>query len=255
MKTVIGAGLSQSISQQGGRFYYMEGLGEIEIKLKTGGDTRRFVLKPGKGIAMREGERFDGLEIVNLLNVSQEVEFEVSDREVFDNRVTGSVYVIDANKEKSSAGKTFIRPRVSVSAVGEYASILLENESGHEVSVGNLSLSCNKAGRLTVDVLSDVSEALADASHVWGTGLEGVVKNIVGAKSKIKAYPGTSTQNFLQSEAAAGVQTIINNRVAADEPEQKNFDYPIVIPSGAGMMIRAGEVTEAGLTAVFEWEE
>lgn len=168
METLIGPGLGQSISQQGGRFYYMGGRGEIEVKLKTGGDTRRFTLLPGKGIAMREGERFDGLEIVNLLGEAQQIEFEVSDREVFDNRVTGVVEVVNTDRVRTDSNSSFLISVREDAGAGQYAMVILENPigSGKVFYVNQVVMTSTDRVDAILGVSSDVREIENSADTV-----------------------------------------------------------------------------------------
>ena len=87
MKTNLIAGESKIFSQQGGRFYFIGGEDEIHVKLNSGGDTRVYKLLTGQGVHFESG-RFNSVEIRNGAT-DQQIEFEVYDREVFDNRVPG----------------------------------------------------------------------------------------------------------------------------------------------------------------------
>lgn len=74
----------------GSRFYYQGGDDSIEVKINSGGDSRSFVLQSGQGI--NSDDRFGSVQITNS-GVDQEVEFEVTDREIFDNRIPGSMTI------------------------------------------------------------------------------------------------------------------------------------------------------------------
>lgn len=99
MKLTIGAGLTEPLAVGGGRFYYESGTGKIRVRT-IGNDPADFELSPGMGFQNRPDQiNFFGIEITNLEDSEQEIEFIVSYREVFDNRVTfgangGSVPVV-----------------------------------------------------------------------------------------------------------------------------------------------------------------
>jgi len=116
MKTGFLAGESKSFSLQGGRFYFVSGDAEIHAKLKAGGDTRVYKLYQGQGVDF-DGGRFAGVEIING-EVPQEIEFEVYDKEVFDNRIPGILEFreIVSPEATSSIDKTLTRDSTDVIA-------------------------------------------------------------------------------------------------------------------------------------------
>lgn len=85
MKVDLNAGESETFNLQGGRFYFQDGDDFIYVKLNSGGDTRTFKLLSGQGVNFEAG-RFSSVEIING-SVPQSIEFEVYDRDVFDNRI------------------------------------------------------------------------------------------------------------------------------------------------------------------------
>lgn len=90
MRLTLGPSETKKSSIQGGRFYYEKGDYQIRVKIVAGGDAREFDLYPGQGFNNEPGQdRFHALEITNLNDSeSQTIDFEVSDREKFDNRAT-----------------------------------------------------------------------------------------------------------------------------------------------------------------------
>jgi hypothetical protein len=85
-KITLGIGETKVVSLAGGRFYFEKGAGRISVKT-IGNDSNVFTLSPGMGFQNR-GVNFPSIEITNLHDVEQTIEFIVSYREVFDNRVT-----------------------------------------------------------------------------------------------------------------------------------------------------------------------
>lgn len=86
MRLEIAALETKTVTVQGGRLYYESGDGRINFRMVGGGDARDFNLYAGQGFVCNAGERFYALEIKNIENFDQEIEIEISDREVFDNR-------------------------------------------------------------------------------------------------------------------------------------------------------------------------
>lgn len=85
MIITLDAGVSQNVTIAGARFYFVDGLRKINVKLKGSGDSRDFDLYPRQGV--NSDTRFTGIEITNISDETQTIEFEISDREVFDNRI------------------------------------------------------------------------------------------------------------------------------------------------------------------------
>lgn len=88
MELILGDQERKTQTIQGGRFYYEKGESKINVRMIGGGDARDFDLHPGQGFVCKgDNDRFFALEITNLGD-AQTIEFEVSDREKFDNRAT-----------------------------------------------------------------------------------------------------------------------------------------------------------------------
>jgi len=85
MIVTLAAGVSQNITVAGARFYFVDGNGKINVRLKGSGDSRDFDLYPRQGV--NSDVRFAGVEVTNISDEEQTIEFEISDREVFDNRI------------------------------------------------------------------------------------------------------------------------------------------------------------------------
>lgn len=85
MIVTLPAGVSQNITVAGARFYFVDGNGKINVRLKGSGDSRDFDLYPRQGV--NSDVRFAGVEVTNISDEEQTIEFEISDREVFDNRI------------------------------------------------------------------------------------------------------------------------------------------------------------------------
>jgi hypothetical protein len=99
-KITLGIGESQNISISGSRFYYEKGLGKILVKTK-GNDSNAFELWPGMGFKNRDGQmNFPSLEIYNLHTAEQDIEFSVSYREIFDNRVSFDNVKVESNERE-----------------------------------------------------------------------------------------------------------------------------------------------------------
>jgi hypothetical protein len=84
----LGANETKIQTLQGSRFYYEKGEHPINVRMIGGGDARDFDLYAGQGFVCEgRDDRFYALEITNK-GGAQTIDFEVGDREKFDNRAT-----------------------------------------------------------------------------------------------------------------------------------------------------------------------
>jgi hypothetical protein len=167
MRLSISAGESQTVTIQGGRCYYENGEGRINFRMVGGGDSRDFNLYAGQGFVCNEGERFYALEIKNIELFDQDIEFEISDREVFDNRAR-IVATSDVLPVEVTAGSIDIGGLLSI-----------VNQGGLYVEHSKLALLAgvpklvmpNDVARLKASLYFDVPVSLGgDASVTVGTG-------------------------------------------------------------------------------------
>jgi hypothetical protein len=166
MKTTLEAFGIEPFSLQGSRFWYVEGDYDIEVKLSRGGDTRIYRLKSGQGVNW-ENERFDSLEIRSLGN-AHDVEFEVLEKEVFDNRIPGSMTVVPEGGEMPVvSGST----PLNVAQSGAFA---VAPEGGEmPVVSGSAPLNVAQSGTVTVapegGAMSTSEKGLSNYSSYYGS--------------------------------------------------------------------------------------
>lgn len=84
MNLRLGIGESKPVSVQGDNFYYSSGDYRIKVKVIGVSERREYELSAGQGFKL--DSRFSSLEITNLGIASQDIEFEATDAEVYDNR-------------------------------------------------------------------------------------------------------------------------------------------------------------------------
>lgn len=82
MIRTLAAGESQSVGVQGERFYYKRGDHDIVVRAVGGSYARDYELREGQGFVFKAANGFIELEIVSA--ESQDIEFEISNAEVFD---------------------------------------------------------------------------------------------------------------------------------------------------------------------------
>jgi hypothetical protein len=130
VKLTLGIGETKKVSVAGGRFYFEKGDGRIAVKT-LGNDASEFDLSPGMGFQNGQGKiNFPELEIVNKHSAAQTIEFVISYRELFDNRVTfGDEALVKSrgSDDATDKGKAFSRSVSVAAAASNYSAVSLVN--------------------------------------------------------------------------------------------------------------------------------
>ena len=93
MNITLGVNESKALNLQGDIFWYRSGLDFIEVRLKKGGNTRAYRLDTGQGVNWQSAGfgRFESIEVKNVSAVTQTINFEATDAEIFDNQISGQI--------------------------------------------------------------------------------------------------------------------------------------------------------------------
>ncbi len=270
MRITLGIGESRTVTVAGGRFYYEAGLGAINVKT-IGNDVADFDLKPGMGFQNEPGkENFFAVVITNKHDAQQDVDFIISYREVYDNRVTfgGAIEVsgvggsplrtLDAanGRDISKMGIAFIATR-NEPALGAsvYTNTALRNPVGSTslVFVKRVLVSSSVAieAHLIGDPAITTTEALPAVS-LLSTGILGVKNNKI---IKSGVYAGVAAfDKFASSSFLGGSRTLARVGLAAGGVFQFEFIDPLVVYPGSALIVSANSVN-VPINSVFEYTE
>lgn len=164
MKITLGSFESKKVSVAGGQFYLLGAFSRVEVKVLGGGDSRVFELSPGMGFRSEDGARFNGVEIKNLSTVAQTVEFEISDREVFDNRAVGVVEVVNSSKRRTEQRVAFMSGTSQDGVAAKYSYSMLCNPAGSgKALVVNRVFVGSEAGNLNLFGVKDLASFMGTA--------------------------------------------------------------------------------------------
>lgn len=264
-KISLGIGEKKTVNLSGGRFYYEKGVGRIGVK-SIGDDSSYFELSPGMGFQnLGYMKNFQALEIENLSPVKLEVDFIVSYREVFDNRVTFG--------DSSQSLRVDIAPRTGVDAVvggmaflhsryagpqgaGLYANIALRNPAGSGRNVFVKSVDAGSTAALDLLLMKTVNIATVQAGaavSLLSAGFAGP-----GSNKFVRLSPGLpvcAVDSFASTGGAiSGLDILMRVNKPINATHTFKFSEPIVLTPGAGLVVSSWDVNTP-LTANFETVE
>ena len=221
----IAPGQTITVSTTQAYLYYEAGsAGGADASIRVAADIGdEIVLKPGQGF--RYSGPFSRLYLSNNKGQAPIIGHIVLEAgEFFDNRVTGTVDIVDGGKNRTLAGQTFVMAASNGPAAGQYGVQELWNPAGSGKNV----------------IVEQIQVSSAAASNIlcgWtgtrvGAGAAGILsKKAGGANSSAAA-------TFLSLAALPGTFNYLTTcNVQANGTILLPFKEPIVIPPGFGLII------------------
>lgn len=239
MKITLVAGEIKPVTVAGGQFYLLDAFGKMSVKIVGGGDAREFELSAGMGFKIRGDERFFALDIKNISGVDQTIEFEISDRDVFDNRTVGIVEVVNADKARTDFDSAFLLTRRCSGLAAVYSNVALRNPvgSGKNVYVNQIVAT---AEAVQVDcILQRTPTLAADELSAGVTGLLPGSVNGISKRVAAGAPAGVSLIDVFYSNALSFGNMLAVQRVyiAAYSYFNYRFTEPFKLEPGAGLLL------------------
>ncbi len=233
----LAPGASQTIDVKGRFFKYKSGTGLIRVRTSMGG----FVdVLPGQGI---ENVNFTSLTIADKSNAGNSGSILAGDFDFRDDRITGTVDVVDGGKARSNTGAACIA-YVNMSAVAtKYPHVQLLNPTGSSktIYVEQISIYCAEtmnggAGLLRCDA------ALPDLAGF-------------GSRKRV-GMTGTSLAQLRRESAATQQGQGIAPYVGAIDKTLRLFKFsePMQLDAGVGLSVAGGTAGE-GIGVTFEYFE
>lgn len=223
----------QIINTKGRFFKYRVGTGLIRVKLTDGAVID---LLPGQGVSNRN---FESIEITDKSGAANVGTILAGDFDFRDERITGTVEVVDGGKARTIAGQAFMGGTALVSNAAQKPYVqLINNTANKRVTVKAIVLSTTTSQQLGFCVYSTSLGTLAGA-----------------APSKLAGGAAASAELRTQSDAAVlGGAAFVAPYVTANVPFTFTFQEPLVLLPGQGLIVR-GSVDNTYLGAHFEFTE
>lgn len=165
----------------------------------------------------------------------------VADNKFVDDRITGSVEVVDGGKNRTISNQTFMGFCHGAPVAGSYSHMQLFNpiDSGKNVIVKSIFISSPTNGYFSLQRLN------TQLTTLLTTG---------GAPKKIGGSVGKTEQRFQTDATVLGTAMQLLTYIAAYIPFQMKFEEPMVIPPGQSLMTVTG-TTNQELPTMFEYYE
>ncbi|MGL5181198.1 hypothetical protein [Herbaspirillum huttiense] len=232
-----------SLSQVGNYVYYSTGSAggaDQSIKVKTdAGDE--YILKPGQGFRL-DGRNFNNLIFSNNANAANILgTMLIADGGFFDNRVTGSVEVIDGGKARTLGGGAFMGGVQCVATAAQNSIVQLWNPvgSGKNVILESITYSSTNNGGILFRVYN------AALSNLLANGVSKLAGGAAVSVGQLRYAP---------NPGVLGGNNMLILGIAAAQFSTYQFKEPVVLPPGQGMLVTQG-TQNVDVTGNFEWYE
>lgn len=212
----------------------------IAFQPDAGGET--LYLRPGQAYKIPASDRIGTRWTMSNLKGEAAITGQVlmGEGEFIDNRITGSVEVIDGGKARTMAGVSYLANQFALAAAGEYPHIQLLNQSSTKrLIVKQIMLSSAVAQQF---LLTTWNAALTVAGNA--------------PVNKMQGGPASAGQVFTQSSgvligAAGGMLAPF---IGANSSFSVTLTEPIVLNQNNGVLVRSGSPGSA-ITVAFEYIE
>jgi len=229
----LAPGASQTIDVKGRFFKYKAGTGLIRVRTSLGG----FVdVLPGQGI---ENVNFTSLTIADRSNAANVGSILAGDFDFRDDRISGSVEVIDGGRTRTLAGAAFLGGNNQVAVGGVVSNVQIWNPpaSSKIVVVKEVSFSGDIGG------LHSIKSGNSVATTVSGNGTS---KRIGGSVS--------AAQLCIQTGVLPAMAYLYSVQGSPNQNYTKVFQEPVVLMPGFGLFVTSTNLGE-NLFTNFEWVE
>lgn len=244
----IAANTSRRLDAPGTYFYYYTGSAagqDASITLQGVSSGLRINLKAGQAMRLPKGSPVETSWLIgNAANAATIYgTVIVGSGEITDNRITGSVEMIDGGKSRTYANQAFLAAFGcgNVAAQQPYVQLLNPAASGKNVILESLAFSSGAAGVVWGGIYSvalTTDNGVSAAYSKNGAGTVASVAHVRTANNAAQLFAASMIKLFL----AASANQIINLR------------EPIILPPGVGFAV-TNATLNSDLTCTFEYYE
>ena len=229
----VGPNQSQHIDVVGTFVKYKGGAGTIRVRLNGGGYID---LLPGQGV---NGVSFTSIDIQDRTGAQNVGTILAGIYDFRDDRITGTVDVVDGGKARTLANMAFVAGVGLVGQGGLYSTAQLWNPagSGKNIVVEVFEMTSPEGGYIAWEFTSAPLATFVD-----------------NGRSKKPAGAPSASQTRRESKGAAVNGSIGVFITAGNNLIQKRYIEPIVLPPGYGLNV-GHTAANSGLTVYFEYFE
>lgn len=217
---------------------------DATISLKHDAAGSRVLLLPGQGFRMGEGLIGRRWLVSNYAGAATITgRLVIGSGAIDDNRVTGSVEVIDGEKARTMAGGMFAGSPAVAGVAGQYSNVQLWNPAG--------------SGKNVIVTNTDASSTVV-GNAIWLFSTVQLSAAYSFAAVNKKAGSAVPTASIRVENKAAGetyaMGILRNVQMQANKPEPWGIKGALVVPPGYGLNVFNDAVGQT-LTANYEWFE
>lgn len=229
----IAANTTRQLDAPGSYFYFYTGSAggaDSSITLRGLSSGLRITLKPGQAFRLPAGQSETSWVLTNLANVATIIgSVIVGDGDITDNRVTGSVEVIDGGKNRTAAGSAFIFSANVTAPAGVTPSAILWNPagSGKNLFVKSMRYSQTLSALYGSQMVTSLGTGLVQQTTFIVPKRMGTASIAQGWMASSSTFNGTT----------AGVNSFVTATLAANSVDQVAFQEPIMVAPGTGFQI------------------
>jgi hypothetical protein len=243
----ITASQTRQLDARGNYFYYYAGSAggaDPTITLRGLSSGLRIVLKPGQAFRLPAGSSENSWVMTNYAGAATILgSVIVGNGEITDNRVTGSVEVVDGGKNRTNAGTAFssaISSGAGVAAQYAHCGIWNPSGSGKNVIIERLIISTAAASVVQYGTATNYIGSLNGGASSKKSG---------GTASTGQASFGNSATNLPSGFSYMGIL-----QINANVPFDLVLKEPIIVQPNAGFAV-ANATTNTSLTITTEFFE
>ncbi|MFJ4294200.1 hypothetical protein ACIP1U_31225 [Cupriavidus sp. NPDC089707] len=238
----IGVGQAQAIDVAGDRVQFVSAIDPFAvIEVRPNFSQGNIVLKPGQGY--RFAEQVTRWVVYNKGSVPLTGNLLIGTGDFFDQRISGTVDVIDGGKARTLGNTAFYAYNSVAVAAGQYCTLQLWNPVG-------------SGKNLVVEGLI-VTASAAVTSRIWWQTAALASASIYAPQAKLLGGAGSAGQlktAIPTSSAFIAAQGLTNMSVAAGVQSPLDFTEPLILRPGYGLCVDSN-VTAQQIGATFEYFE
>lgn len=223
-----------NLDVKGKFFKYRSGTGAIRVRASKGGYVD---LLPGQGV---RGLDFESLTVADRSGANNAGVLIVGDFDFQDDRIAGTVDVVDGGRTRTIQGQAFMGYAGVTSAAGQYSTSQLWNPagSGKRLVVEQIAINCDNS-----------------APVVISNGTVQCLSKRTNGLSKRLGYANGKGECRYESRATRQVDGYVAVFCQAGSTVNFKPTEPFVIEPGAGLEVFFSGAIVATVTASYEWFE
>lgn len=221
----ITASQTRQLDAPGNYFYYYAGSAggaDPTITLRGLSSGLRIVLKPGQAFRLPAGSTENSWVMTNYAGAATIIgSVIVGNGEITDNRITGSVEVVDGGKNRTLGKTAFMVGGQKTGVAAQYSFLQLWNPAG-------------TGKNLIVEAMNVGSSS---AGSLWIFGETSTRPTLLATPTSKLINSGAASVGQLKSDnsASAPAGPMFSIAVAANATQQIKFNEPIIVPPGTAL--------------------